>query len=228
MLYCFRQWNLSSAGRKHHSSLSLPRRSWALDDQSLQQQFKGDVEKFYETSVSYIDKCVPFPQEFECLSWLTLSQAPEWSKVEGSIRWFQEKGVAVDDSIVFEQLGLVIKYVEQEMDDESKRSLWQAMLATDRWNQLCQSLTSQQQLSMILPLVQFYFAIPSHNANVERIFSMMKSQWTDERNRLSVVANRSILTVQVNYQHLICAEFHSYLLKNPGLLKQISGGDKYS
>lgn len=62
MLYCFRQWNLSSAGRKHHSSLSLPRRSWALDDQSLQQQFKGDVEKFYETSVSYIDKCmVPFP-----------------------------------------------------------------------------------------------------------------------------------------------------------------------
>ncbi|KAL4131099.1 hypothetical protein QTP88_008448 [Uroleucon formosanum] len=38
--------------------------------------------------------------------------------------------------------------------------------------------------SELLKICTFHFAIPAQNANVERIFSLMKAQWTDDRYRL--------------------------------------------
>ena len=34
-----------------------------------------------------------------------------------------------------------------------------------------------------------------HNANVERVFSMMSAQWTDERNKLDVANIEAIFSV---------------------------------
>jgi hypothetical protein len=40
----------------------------------------------------------------------------------------------------------------------------------------------QECFSELLIIAEFFLAIPSHNANTERVFSLMKSQWTKERN----------------------------------------------
>jgi len=32
-------------------------------------------------------------------------------------------------------------------------------------------------------MCQYLYAIPGHNANVERIFSLIMAQWTKDRNR---------------------------------------------
>ena len=42
-------------------------------------------------------------------------------------------------------------------------------------------------LSCLIKLGEYVFAIPDHNANVERIFSLMSTHWSDERTRLSAV-----------------------------------------
>lgn len=34
--------------------------------------------------------------------------------------------------------------------------------------------------------IEFFFAIPTHNASVERPFSLIQTQWTEEDNRLNV------------------------------------------
>lgn len=37
----------------------------------------------------------------------------------------------------------------------------------------------------------------------------MNSQWTKERNRLTVESIKSILLTQHNFKHMTCAKFHS-------------------
>ena len=47
------------------------------------------------------------------------------------------------------------------------------------------------------------FAIAAHNANIERIFSLLRAQWkwTDERNRIAIetIKNKNIL-IEVQLQ----------------------------
>ncbi len=55
-------------------------------------------------------------------------------------------------------------------------------------------------LRTILKISQFVCALPSHHENVERAFSLMQSQWTKERNQLSVESLKGILFVQYNFK----------------------------
>jgi len=70
------------------------------------------------------------------------------------------------------------------------------------------------------------FAIPAHNATVERVFSLMSAQWTDERNRLLPETMESILQCQVNYK-MTCAEFYKYVKGEKELLKKAKSSEKY-
>ncbi|KAL7882547.1 hypothetical protein SRHO_G00002050 [Serrasalmus rhombeus] len=74
---------------------------------------------------------------------------------------------------------------------------------------------------------RFVFAIPAHNANVERIFSLMQAQWTKERNRMSVDSLKGILCTQYNFRNMTCKDFHTYIMVNRKLLKEMQSSDKY-
>ena len=84
-------------------------------------------------------------------------------------------------------------------------------------------------MSEILTIAQFFFAIPAHNVNCERIFSLINSQWSDERNRLLVETIRAIVMVQFNFKDLSCMDFKKYLQRseNQNLLKKIGDNEKY-
>lgn len=84
--------------------------------------------------------------------------------------------------------------------------------------------------SEILKIAQYFLSIPAHNANCERIFSLINTQWSDERNRLSVDSVRHLVTVQFNCKKYSCEQFHKYLLRpeNVSLLRQISSSEKYA
>ncbi|XP_043384623.1 zinc finger protein 572 isoform X4 [Chelonia mydas] len=62
----------------------------------------------------------------------------------------------------------------------------------------------------LLKIVQHVLAIPPSNAFVERVFSVMKNLWTDERNRLQVDLVKAELFVHFNYK-MTCAEFAGFL-----------------
>ena len=82
--------------------------------------------------------------------------------------------------------------------------------------------------SELLRIAQFYFAVASHNANVEGIFLLMQSQWTKERNKLSVDTMKGILIVQYNFRETSCVDFFNFLKSNKVLLKNIRSTEKYA
>lgn len=59
-----------------------------------------------------------------------------------------------------------------------------------------------EQHSELLKIAQYVFAIPVHNANIERVFSVMEIQWADERNRLQLDTVKSIIMCKYNYKDL--------------------------
>lgn len=46
---------------------------------------------------------------------------------------------------------------------------------------------SEDSFSEILKIPQFFFSLPAHNAILERIFSLIKIQWSEERNNLDLL-----------------------------------------
>lgn len=58
------------------------------------------------------------------------------------------------------------------------------LLAHQKWTSYFKSFNNEEFNSELLKLAEYYFAIPGHNANVERVFSLINAQWTKERSRL--------------------------------------------
>lgn len=54
----------------------------------------------------------------------------------------------------------------------------------------------------LLLMCQYLYVIPGHNANVEKVFSLIVSQCTKERNRLSIDTIESMMQCKVNYNDL--------------------------
>ena len=75
-------------------------------------------------------------------------------------------------------------------------------------------------------MVATIFAIPASNASCERVFSLSKVQWRDDRNRLDITTVGSILKVVLNFD-LSCKEMHSKLQNNQAVLKKIGSNEKY-
>ncbi len=63
--------------------------------------------------------------------------------------------------------------------------------------------------------------------HVERVFSLMKSQWTDTRNLLTENTIAAILKVKFNFS-MSCNEMHTFLLGREDVCKAIKGNAKYS
>ncbi|KAG6922670.1 zinc finger imprinted 3, partial [Chelydra serpentina] len=77
----------------------------------------------------------------------------------------------------------------------------------------------------LLTIVQHVLAIPPSNRFVERIFSVMKNLWTDERNQLQVDMAKAELFVHFNYK-MTCAEFAGFL-KTEAAKELVAAARKY-
>ena len=67
----------------------------------------------------------------------------------------------------------------------------------------------------------------AHNANVERIFSLMQPQWSKERDIVLVSSVEKILVVQYNFADLSCRQFYDFVKDDTQLLKKIKSTEKY-
>ena len=65
-----------------------------------------------------------------------------------------------------------------------------------------------------------------YNANVERMFTVMQSQWTKERNKMTIETMKGYLTLQYNFKSMSCGEFYVFLKSNKSWLKKIRCSDK--
>lgn len=136
--------------------------------------------------------------------------------------YLKERGVNLDDSLLFNQMSNVKKI----MVEKSTKWKNENMLYYEKWVDFFKYSEHAEEYSEILKICQYMFSIPPHNANIERIFSLMNIQWTDERNRLDISTVESILQVLTNYD-LNCEEFYKYIICKPEILKQVGSAKKY-
>lgn len=154
-----------------------------------------------------IQKCVPI----------------DYNKVEECVTFLKSLNVFIDDVQLFDQLQNLKKFISIQDDTYFFEKSPNKFLLFFSANQ---NITT---FSKILKIAQFFFAIPGHNASTERVFSLITSQWTKERNRFLLENVKGVVMVQFNFKHFKCADFFKYLKdqKNNYILKEISSSDKY-
>uniref|UniRef100_A0A8B9KYY9 DUF4371 domain-containing protein n=1 Tax=Astyanax mexicanus TaxID=7994 RepID=A0A8B9KYY9_ASTMX len=184
--------------------------------------FSAQVQGLYSSCLDYLQKWMAPMEEFSTFMWMDLSEIPDWNDVEACIKNLAEKGVEVDDAKCFDEVTNLKTFIEKNCAEFSD------LQAHQRWTKFFERSKSVDFHSELLKMVQFFFAIPAHNANVERIFSLMQAQWTKERNRMSVDSLKGILCTQYNFRNMTCKDFHSYLMGNLKLLKEMQSSDKYT
>ena len=186
-------------------------------------QFCADVQGLYSACLEYLEKWMTPMEEFSTFMWMDLSEPPDWNDVEACIKYLGEKGVPIDDVKCFDQVTNLKKFTERCNSDEE----FIGLQVHQKWTKYFEKAKSIACYSELLKIAQFVFALPSHNANVERVFSLMQSQWTKERNQLSVASLKGILFVKYNLKEYSCKDFHAYMLSNRKLLGKISSTAKY-
>ena len=148
---------------------------------------------------------------------MTLNEIPSWKDVELCLEYLIGKGVDVDDTKCFDQICNLKQFVESYLQD-------QEFIKLPTHKKWCKYFDHSKNItchSEILRIVQIFFAVTSHNANVERVFSLMQSQWTKEGNKLSVVTMKCILTLQYKFKDMYCSEFFSFLQSDKALLNRL-------
>lgn len=218
--------NLKQRHEQHFVSLSVQEILNNLDDHTKAENFQKEADECYETCDKYLRKWLGSFTDLTCFKWMLLEDVPTWKgQIEETVKFLMKRGHKIDDSMAFNQALCLINFVKEKLNNDENDFV--SMLASNKWVQFLKQCKSSEQYSELLKLAQFYFCLPGHNACVERIFSLMNSQWTDDRNRLKVESVKSILLLQYNFKEISCQEFHDYILKNDELLKSVSCSEKY-
>lgn len=147
----------------------------------------------------------------------------KYEDVEKTVLFLKEKNVNIDENLIFDQYVNLKKFLSYQDSEYFKQ---------DSNKKICDFFNSNTNVagySEMLKIVQYFFSIPGHNANCERIFSLIGSQWSDERNRLTVETVKHLITVKFNMKGFTCTDFLKYLLMpaNSKLLEHIGSSEKY-
>lgn len=183
--------------------------------------FDEEIDNYYRTALEYLEQWSRPLIKFEIFSWMNLTAPPQWQDVEKTIIYLQEKGLVITDSC-FEEILYLQNFMEKRKDNE----VWTKKDMHDKWLNLFHDTEELERKRNLLLICQYLFAIPGHNANVERIFSLVVAQWTKERNRLHIETVESIIQCKFNFK-MTCSEFHKYIMGKPELLKQVKKTEKY-
>lgn len=185
--------------------------------------FEEETVAFYSTASEYLKKWSVSFDKFEVFDWMTLSEIPEWEKIENTVLYLSCNRLETFSDNLFEQYNYLKSFVEAKLASEEWMSI---KSVAEKWLYFFKETENPERKCQLLKLCQYLFAIPAHNATVERVFSLMSAQWTDERNRLLPETVESILQCQVNY-NMTCKEFYKYVKEHPELLKKTKSSEKY-
>jgi hypothetical protein len=132
-------------------------------------KFCAEVNCLYESCVKYLKKWTQPMEEFSCFMWTALKDIPQWNSVQLSVRFPKNMGVSTDDGKRFDQFIDLQKFLEGYKGNEEFCN----PLAHQKWVKYFQNSKNVDCHSELLKIAQFFFAIPSNNANIERISSLM-------------------------------------------------------
>ncbi|CAM2106241.1 unnamed protein product [Caretta caretta] len=147
--------------KEYFKGLLAQKRMEGIDEEC--DKFCAEADNMYSRCLEYLKKWLRPLEDFSCFRLITLSEAPNWSDVEPCIKYLINKGVQIDDVKCFDQVSNLKKFTESCNSDEEFSNL----LAHQKWTKYFEKSKNTEYHSELLKIAQFFFAIPSHNANVE-------------------------------------------------------------
>lgn len=188
------------------------------------QEFTEYMNNMYKIAKDYLNSWTrEFSTELKHFQWITLANVPNWEQAAETIDILSRKNVQIDDSKFFDQWQNFLKFLQQHKDSSDFKKL----LAHQKWTAYFKSFHSEEFHSELLKLAEYYFAIPGHNANVERIFSLVNAQWTKERNKLQTETIAQMMFLLCNIK-LTCKEFYDMISKENVMLDKVGENTKYN
>lgn len=186
-------------------------------------QFKQCCMDFYTEIKSYITTWEKPMHDFNQFDWMMLGNITEdspWSEIEKTVLFLKDRDIEIDDSKLIDEWVNLKAYSLNLSDEEKKLStnqLWQMFFKTK----------NAHLYSELSRIAQYFFCIPAHNANVERIFSLVDQQWTKERNSLDPDTVSSLIKVKYNFKDKSCVDFYKFITEKKDVLSKIGGSQKY-
>lgn len=121
-----------------------------------------------------------------------------------------------DDVKYFDQLcSLKYSFESAKIDEHFKNATVSA-----KWVKQFPKCCNTHYHSKHLKIAQFFFSIPGHKANFERICSLMITHWKDERNGFPTEAIKGVLLLQYNLCDYSCFQFYKFVLEKSTLLRE--------
>ncbi|KAI6660118.1 hypothetical protein LOD99_10562 [Oopsacas minuta] len=178
-------------------------------------KFKSECMTFYQISFDYLDKWLHLDSLPQNLDWLLLKDVEliDYKILKGCAELLCPEIAQIDD--LFEE-GCCLQRNFPSLSMTSDLSLDQ------RWG-----IITQENFPCIRKLLSSIFAILASNAVCERVFSLSKVQWRDDRNKLDISTVGALLKVIVNFE-MSCREIHQKLTNNKVALKKICSNAKYT
>lgn len=65
------------------------------------------------------------------------------------------------------------------------------------------------------------------NSMAERVFSLVKNMWTDDRSQLQITKVKSLALIKFNTKET-CVQFYGKISKQTDVLRAIKSGNKYT
>ena len=108
----------------------------------------------------------------------------------------------MDNAKCFDQIRNLKQFMESYLLDKE----FMKLPTPEKWCKYFDQSTNITCHSEILRIVQFFYAVTSHNANAEKVFSLMLSQWAEQRNKVGVTTMKGILTLRYDFEDMCCSE----------------------
>jgi hypothetical protein len=176
--------------------------------------FENSALNAYERAIEYLEKSFDYQNSiFKHLSALNLIDKLEYENVLKLENIFR---LGINGDKLFQECCDVNK----KLENLNKQ---QDIKCVEKWCKVFSLLN----LPNLLKIVETVMAIPIGNDFVERLFSIMRNTWTDERNRLGITMLRAEICTKVNFD-MSCDDFNKYVITDKELIKSTKSSNKYS
>uniref|UniRef100_H3AJE4 HAT C-terminal dimerisation domain-containing protein n=1 Tax=Latimeria chalumnae TaxID=7897 RepID=H3AJE4_LATCH len=170
-----------------------------------QKCFRNEAANVYERSLEYLQKWFPFDTTpLKHFSVLGLKDNFNFNDIVAAV---EASGVSVNGDELYNEFCLLREVMSKLKDIDRVDTKWvEFFINNDSPN--------------LFKLVEHVLCIPVSNAFVERVFSIMKNIWSDEKNRMRVELVKAEFCVKTNFKKTL-------LLENKVLLQAARSNKKY-
>ncbi|XP_030049150.1 protein FAM200B-like [Microcaecilia unicolor] len=128
--------------------------------------FCSQVASLYTTCLEYLEMWTVPLEEFTVFSWMAFTKIPSWDEVLATVAYLKEKEIDIDDSKCFDQFCNLKRFVESNQNEDFEK-----LLSHEKWVKYFNRCKTEECFSELLIIAEYFFAIPSHNANnTEQVF----------------------------------------------------------